>query len=370
MDGKPEQTTVQEKEPAFSRGTNALAVRPSFDPSHRVICVTGAYSFLGREVLQRLEDDPRYLKVIAIDIRQPDLSSRKAQFFKVDLTLPQADTEIAHILRQEGADTLVHLAFLSKPTHNSSWAHELEAIGTLQLLNACAASQVRKVVMWSLTALYGPSPLNPNYCIETRKLGGVPGSRFFSDKLEAEKLADRFRKENPTSVVTILRTAPILGRRINNYVSQFLMHPVVPILLGYDPLVQFLHENDAVEAFKLSIDADFNDDYNVAGDGVLPLSTVLALAGKISLPVPHLLAYPLAKLLWMAQALDAAPVFLDFLRYMCVADTEKIRHEMGFIPRYTIQHIVTEFAGFAPSHLGSNALPEASRSLSRGELHV
>ncbi len=221
--------------------------------------------------------------------------------------------------------------------------------------------------MWSLTALYGPNPNNPNYCVETRKFAGVPGSRFFSDKLEAETLARRFREENPTAVVTILRTAAILGRRINNYVSQFLMYPVVPVVMGYDPLVQFLHEHDAVEAFKLSIDADFNDDYNVAGDDVLPFSTVLALAGKISLPVPHLLAYPLAKLLWMTQALDAAPVFLDFLRYMCVADTEKIQREMAFIPRYTIQQIVTEFGGLAPSHVGSSALPDASLSPSHGE---
>jgi UDP-glucose 4-epimerase len=335
---------------------DALAVRPSFDPDHRVVAVTGAASFLGTELLKRLEADRRYLKVVAIDIRKPEPPG-KAIFHKVDLTLPTADAELAQILKREQVDTLVHLAFLSHPTHNSVWAHELEAIGTLHVFDACAACKLHKVVLWSLTSLYGASPLNPNYLTEEVRQNGMPGSRFFNDKLEAERLALRFRKENPASVVTIVRTAAILGRRVSNYVSGYLSRPVVPVMMGYDPLVQLLHEDDAVAAFKLVVDADFNDQYNVAGDGVLPLSTALALLGRLPLPIPYSLAYPAAKVMWMTQVIAAAPVFLDFLRYLCVADTTKIRREMGFTPRHDIRAILADFAGLAPPHAAATGGP-------------
>src|SRR5215813_4790411 len=97
----------------------------SFDPGERVVAVTGAYSFLGSELIKRLEEDRRYYKVLAIDIRKPAFALTKTQFHRVDLTLPIADAELAQILSREGVGTFVHAAFLSSPTHNSAWAHEL-----------------------------------------------------------------------------------------------------------------------------------------------------------------------------------------------------------------------------------------------------
>ncbi len=343
-----------------------MVLRSSFDPEHRVVAVTGAHSFLGLQIIKRLENDRRYLKVLAIDIRKPDIPMVKTQFYKLDLTLPTADAEIAQILHREEADTLVHLAFLSKPTHNSVWAHELEAIGTMHVLNACSACKIHKVIMWSLTALYGANPQNPNYLTETYKAKGTPRSRFFSDKLEAERLVRRFHQENSATVVTILRTASILGRQSNNYVSRYFSLPVVPMLMGHDPLVQFLHEKDAVEIFKLSIDADFNGEYNVAGDGVLPLSTALALAGKITVSIPRFMALPAAQFLWMTQVLDTPPVFINFLRYLCVADCEKIKREMGFSPRHDIRDILAEFAGRGGSqYLDATASKDANDAVGR-----
>jgi UDP-glucose 4-epimerase len=261
-------------------------------------------------------------------------------------------------------DTLVHLAFLSRPTHNTSWAHELEAIGTLHLLNACAACKVHKVVMWSLSALYGANPDNPNLITEQQQPHGAAGSHFFDDRLEAERLARRYRNENPGAVVTILRTAHILGRNQDNYVARFLRKPMVPTLMGHDPLVQLLHEEDAVAVFKLAVDGEHNGSYNVASAGVLPLRTMLAMAGTPPLPVPHFWAYPLIKVMWLTQVLDVPPVYLDFLRYLCVVDTEKVRREMGFVARYTIQDIVREFAGTQ-----EQALAGAGPSAGQGGFH-
>jgi UDP-glucose 4-epimerase len=366
MNAAKKERRKEKREGAVNGLDQPMVQRYPYDPSHRVVAITGAHSFLGSELIARLETERRYRKVIALDMRRPNLPLTKTQFHRIDLTLPNADGEVAHILKREGVDTLVHLAFLSKPTHNSTWAHELEAIGTLHVLNACAASKVRKVVLWSQTALYGASPLHPNFLTEKHKPKGIPGSRFFADKLEAERLAKRFRNENQAAVVTILRTAQIVGRRIDNYVSHYLALPLVPVLLGYDPLIQLLHEEDAIDAFHLSVDSDFDGEFNIASAGVLPLNTLLAMAGRVALPLPHFIASPLTKLLWMTQIFDAPPDFLDFLRFMCIVDTEKARNEMGFVPRYDIRQVIAEVSGMNEM----NSVMDPSPQPSSGEIHA
>lgn len=324
--------------------TNALTLERHYDPDQRVVAVTGVCGFLGQKLIERLEQDHRYHKILAIDISSPSNQWKKTEFFKVDLTHPAADATVATILKDKKADTFVHLAFLSNPTHNRAWAHELEAIGTLHVLNACAACNVHKVVMWSLTALYGPHSQNANFLDEDHATQGIPNSRFFEDKIEAERLIKRFSKENPHSIVTILRTAPLLSLHVNTYVTKYFSSIVVPVLIGHDPLIQLLHEEDTIDAFKLSIDADFGGIFNIAGKGVLPLSTIIAMTGRIALPLPKFLTSRLLKFMWMTQLSTVPPGFIDFLRFVCVANTDRATKTMGFFPRYDIRQIISNFS--------------------------
>src|SRR5688572_27030906 len=107
--------------PAASASPAPSATRTArFDSEQRVVAVTGVCSFVGGELCKRLEEDRRYYKVLAIDIRKPPFPLQKTQFCKVDLTLPAADADLAAILSREGVETFVHAAFLSKPTHQSA----------------------------------------------------------------------------------------------------------------------------------------------------------------------------------------------------------------------------------------------------------
>ena len=119
----------------------------------------------------------------------------------------------------------------------------------------------------------------------------------------------------------------------------------MPTLLGYDPLIQFVHEEDAIEAYYHAVKHDFPGVYNIVGSGVLPLSTLLKLAGKPQIPILHLAAYPLAEALWLAQAASAPAPFLDYLRYLCVADGDKARVDMGFKPKYSTKEAWMSFVG-------------------------
>ncbi|MEK6608462.1 MAG: NAD-dependent epimerase/dehydratase family protein [Myxococcota bacterium] len=337
--------------PTVRRSRKKKGPRP-YDPDRRVVAVTGAHSFLGAELLRRLERDPRFGKLLAIDVRRPD-GLERSEFHRLDLTAPNAASLCGEILSEARVDTFVHLAFLSGPTHNSTWAHELEAIGTVHVLEACSLARVRKFVMSSTTGVYGPHPLNPNFLPETAELRGLGQSRFFNDKVEAEREAQRFQEESQDAVVTVLRFAPILGPGISNYVSRFFRRPAMPVLMGFDPLLQLVHEDDAVTALELACDHDFPGAFNIVGEGVLPYTTMIARLGKLPVPIPHFVAYPLAKLLWMTQVMESPPTFLDWLRYLCVADGRKARELLGFIPRHDVRGILDDFLGLPASHASS-----------------
>jgi UDP-glucose 4-epimerase len=115
------------------------------------------------------------------------------------------------------------------------------------------------------------------------------------------------------------------------------------MMMGFDPLMQFLHEVDAIAAFKLAIDRDHPGIFNVVADGVLPLSTVIKLAGRLALPIPHPFANAFAGALWLAQLSEAPPSFLHHLRFLCVADGTKCTDKMGFRPAYTTREAVLDF---------------------------
>jgi len=146
-------------------------------------------------------------------------------------------------------------------------------------------------------------------------------------------------------VVTVLRAAPTLGPTITNFVARFFGRPVAPVLMGFDPLLQFVHEDDLASACKLAVDEDFPGVFNITGEGVLPYSTVLAMMGKLPLPIPHFVARSLMRALWATQVFDAPPAFLDFLRFLCVADGDKARRLMGYLPRHDIRATIQDFLG-------------------------
>jgi UDP-glucose 4-epimerase len=145
-------------------------------------------------------------------------------------------------------------------------------------------------------------------------------------------------------LVTVLRTAPLLGPTVRNAITSYLARKLVPTMMGFDPLVQFLHEADAIAAMHLAVMRDAPGTYNIVGDGVVPLSMAIRLAGRVSAPVPHPIAETLTGLGWISQLVQAPPSFLRYLRFLCVADGRKARSEMGFRAAYSTREAVIDFA--------------------------
>ncbi len=307
------------------------------------VALTGGHSFLGSELIRRLEADDRCAHILVLDVKPSEYSGLKSRFARLDLTNPSADERAATLLTENGIDVLCHLAFLSKPSHASSWAHELEAIGSLYVMNAAAKSQISKVVLGSTAMVYGAYPDNPNFLTEDHPLRGQPASRWVGDKVAAERELARLQQDCPKMLTTSLRFGMTLGPSGRGYHARVFRRQFLPRLMGYDPLMQFLHEEDAVNAVVNAVMEDHPGAYNVVGDGVVLYSNVLAIGHRLGVPVPHALAYPAASVLWNLQVADTPGKFLNYFRYSWLADHTKMRTVMGFIPRYSSRDTVAAF---------------------------
>lgn len=306
------------------------------------VVLVGCSGFIGRHVLKSLEINPACKRVVVIDNNKPAITLKKSKFYKLDLTATLADATLAEILKAENCDTLVHAANPISPMHDEAKAHEIIAIGTFYVFNACSAANVRKVVMASTADVYGAFPDNPNYLTETMPARGNQQSRLLADKVDAEKQAFKYQKRNPERVVTILRHATILGPTIDSFQTRYLRRSAVMTMLGFDPLLQFVHENDVIAAFVKFIGEDHPGVFNLAGDGVLPLSRVLDIAGSFNLRLTQFGFKSLTQLLWYADFSPAPAAYADFLRYLCVVDNAKIK-KAGFIPTRTTKEALLDF---------------------------
>lgn len=308
------------------------------------VAIIGSASFLGSHLVGLLEDAPRLTHLVSIDHREPSTKRGKTRHFSVDLVRHNAEDQLSEILKSERVTTVVHLAFHDRPSHNADAAHDLESVGTMRVLNACRRSGVLKFVMWSQTSLYGASPKNPCYLDERHPLCAETGETFFRDKMQAERDALEFGQPGRGRVTTILRTGPIVGPNVDNYFTRYLRQTYVPTVLGFDPLWQFLHEADAVAAFKRALDVDAPGVFNVAGDGVLPLGKAIRLLGRTKVPLTRPAVHLLLGALWVGRGGAMPPTFLNYIQYACVADTERCRNILGFVPLHSSREAIIDFA--------------------------
>lgn len=312
--------------------------------SERRLLLTGPRGSLGALLLSSFSKQ-KLDRLVVVDLVKPKNLPKSAIFYKVDLTQPAVDEKLAKILEREAIDTVVHSAILWNPTRNRTYAHEVEVIGTINLLNAIHQQETPKLIVISSTIVYGAKPNNPNYLTEDHKLYEGHSNRYLRDKVELEHEIRRFRHRHPQTIVTVLRPCMVVGPMLRNFVTGVLSRPVIPTILGYDPLIQFLHELDFVRAVQTAVTRDFHGDFNLVGEGVLPMSYAIKLAGRINVPLLHSFAQPALSLLWHTELLDFPPDLLDFLRYLWVADGEKARKELGFKPKYTSKEAVESYSG-------------------------
>lgn len=315
----------------------------AFQSTDRIV-VVGAHTILGEMLINSLEKNPDISEFWVIDLHAPKKKTyKKLRFHRVDLIEPGADSKLADVLKDIRASVVVHCALKNNPSLNWVYAHELEVIGTLNLVSASKAAKIRKFILCSTTAVYGASPKNPAYIQESQKLAKID-AHFVKDKVDAEKQVARLYEDAPEICVSVLRFCLIVGPRSRNYFTELFRRNLVPTVLGYDPLMQFIYEKDALRALKISLFKDHPGVFNIVGRGVVPLSYALRLGGKLQVPLVSFLAVPAIQLLWNLQAVAVPGRLLDFFKYTWVADGKKAAQEMNFEPKLSSKEAFVEFA--------------------------
>jgi UDP-glucose 4-epimerase len=307
----------------------------------KTILITGVTNQWGTRLAERLSANPE-LHVIGLDSEKPKLEIKDLDFIQADIRNPL----LAELLELEAVDTLVHLAFRESDSLSES-AFEYNVMGAYKVYGACTQAHVRKIIQMSSTAVYGAVPTNSLYLTEDRPLKGSQETGWIRDYTEIESFCNGFRLQAPDILLTVLRFPSIVGPTCDTPLTRFLKNQMAPVLLGFDPLMQVIHEEDILSALQHAIDQDAPGVFNVAAEGVVPLLKLASLAGKFSIPVFHLFGY------WGKGLLNSAgvptgqtfPIEIDYLRYPWVGDLTRMQEELCFSPRYTAEEALREFAG-------------------------
>jgi UDP-glucose 4-epimerase len=306
-----------------------------------VLLITGVGSYWGASLAGRLLQEGGK-KVIGIDRAAPKEEIPGLDFIPADSRNPH----LAELLRSEQVSALCHLDF----TFADGLDHKLSqrnAAGLENVLGACAEAGVSRVILKSSTAVYGARPDNSSFLTEESPLRAGNRRGYLRDLLELEATCNGFQGQRPDIRVTVLRFANIVGTRAITPMTRFLSLHLPPILLGYDPIMQLVHEEDVIEAMARAMLHDGSGVFNVAAADAMPLSRILRLARRLPLPISHRLAFPGMKLLQGAGLAPQrfVPIPWDHLRYSLVADLSAMNETLAFSPAYTAAESLREFDG-------------------------
>jgi UDP-glucose 4-epimerase len=284
------------------------------------VALTGVHTTLGLRLASRLAAMPDGPDVLALDRRRPLALPRDVRFEAVDLSRLASEKRLVQALESAGVEALVHLAFRHVPTADHDSDRALETLGSRHCLAAVAEAGVRRFVMASSTMTYGPRPDNPNFLTESHPLHGHPDAHCVENRVEVERMVERWSAEHDEVDVCVLRGCWVVGPHTRDHVTRHLTRGTVPVVLGFDPLLQLVHEDDWLHAFEVAILEGVQGIFNVVGSGVEPLSKLLRSAGRRLLPLPSPLIEGAGSLLGTPSPGDPAKGFYDYLRYLWVAD--------------------------------------------------
>ncbi len=306
------------------------------------ILVTGLDTFWGGRMAQALEARPDVDMILGLGTNDPKVPLERTEFVRSD----QRYSILNRIVRATQVDTIIHTFLETNSIAVSArMLHEINVIGTLNLLAAAGSSgsSVRHVVVKSSTHIYGAGSEDPAWFRETDARTSPVRTRLERSLIEVESLVRDFADDNPHLAVTVLRFANVLGTDIVTPISHNLRRRILPCIAGFDPLVQFVEEDDVVRSLEFVTTNRIPGTFNVAGTGKLPWSEVASFGGARLMPLPPVRPRAFASPLGRMGVIQFPPEMEGLLRYGRGVDTTALR-AMGFDYRYTSSGTVHSFA--------------------------
>jgi UDP-glucose 4-epimerase len=302
------------------------------------IAVVGATGNVGSAVLRALERDQRVREIVGIARRRPSVEMDKVTWRTADV----AKDDLAGPL--EGADCVIHLAWLIQPSRDEATMHAVNVEGSRRVFEAAAMAGAGSIVYASSVGAYSPGPKD-RAVDESWPTDGLPTSYYARHKAEVERILDGFEARHPHVRVVRLRPGLIFQRDAASEIRRFFAGPFLPRMLVRRSLIpvvprhprlrfQAVHSDDVAEAYRLAAaEAEVRGAFNIAADPVLDPDELGRLLGARPVPVPGAVLRAGAWAAWKARAIPTSPGWVDMALAVPIMSTARARTELGWTPR-------------------------------------
>lgn len=296
--------------------------------------ITGVAGRLGKLLARKLH---RIGPVIGIDRRDFDDRPKDVEH----APHPLRRKKVRDIFRRREIKAVIHLGLMHDPRKKAETHHSWNVEGFSKLLEYCEAYDVPKLVLMSSASLYGSRPTNPQYLTEEAPLMAVSRFARMADQVQVDMLAQSFFWRHPSCETVILRPCSIIGK-VQNAPTKYLRLERVPVLMGFDPMIQMIHEEDVIDALMASLEDGVQGIFNLAGPTAAPLSSVIRALGRETYGVPSFLARSIVNRAFKLKLTSFPAAEIDFIQYQCLVDDARARMGLHWEPKRTMEDILFE----------------------------
>ncbi len=301
------------------------------------VLITGISGGQGRLLARRLREK---FEVCGVDRVGWDGAPRGVTVHVVDIRKKKFED----VIRTEMPSAVVHLGFIRHFRSTEQERYDTNVRGTKQLLDHCINHGVQNLVVVSSSYVYGAFPENPYYLDEDSPLSASRSYPEIRDLVEVDTLASAYLWRYPHLRTCVLRPVNVLGMYVHSMIGQYLKQSRIPTVMGFDPMMQFIHEEDVSEAIALALEHGLQGVFNVTGPGEVPLHTAIRETGGRAVPVPEpLLRFAFDRAFrWGLQAIP--PGALDYIKFPVTVSGERFVEATNFRPLFGLAEIFQSVA--------------------------
>jgi UDP-glucose 4-epimerase len=295
--------------------------------------ITGGSGYIGSRLVDLLSRREETERIVICDLAPPAAYRPKTEFEWVDVRDRES---VRTVLARSEADALVHLAFILNPSHDEHLMYDVDVNGTHNVLEAAAAAGTRQVLVTSSSTAYGAFPDNPVPLTEDDPVRGVASFPYARDKTESDRLCQLWAARHLDRLMTIVRPCIVFGPNVDNYLVRLWTKAPFSADAGQlDNPIQFVHEDDVVEAITSLLLGRHAGPFNVAGDGLMTLRECAEVIGSPIRRMPLRAYRGLARAMWRTRLSEAPPGQIEFALHPWIVSNEKLKRTTGWTPKHT-----------------------------------
>ena len=294
------------------------------------LLITGIASGQGRLLASRVADE---WDVVGVDRIPWEGHPKNIQVQTVDVL----KRKFEDVFRQEKPDAVVHLGLIRHFRYDPRRRHEGNVLGTKRVLEYCAKYAVKQVVVMTSSYVYGALPENPYFLDEDAPLNVARTYPEMRDLAEVDSLCNTHLWKYPDQATAIIRQVNTLGTHVQSAIVGYLKFGYVPTILGFNPMTQFIHEDDLTEAIALTLEKKLRGIFNVTGPGEVPIKVAIRETGGTAVPFPEPVARAVFGRLFQFGLFHTPPGALDFIKYPCTVRGKRFSEATGFKPLFNLE---------------------------------